>query len=287
MYWYISIPLIIGCYIFYKWLSRPEKFKDNSNTKRADRTYYDPNYKEHQDHTNNDSGYTWSEQRQYYNSGYNSDSKYEYNAYSDRRKYNRSRKSSLNREQRIQNRLTEFNITQDEAKIIFGKAWRSKLAMYDWRLYFVIKQIEIHVTYDTNGRYRRKYGSLYNKVLSIIQINKDTNPDLEDDFQQRAANSDNYNEEYQEDYQHEENEGDANSEEYTQDQTFESQNDDITCAFQVLGLKTSATHDEIKKRYKELILKFHPDRNKSANATTKTREIIAAYELIMKTAQEA
>ena len=42
-------------------------------------------------------------------------------------------------------------------------------------------------------------------------------------------------------------------------------------------------HDSIqhvKKRYKELLLKYHPDKNKSKNAKRKTEEIISAYEFI-------
>jgi len=48
-----------------------------------------------------------------------------------------------------------------------------------------------------------------------------------------------------------------------------------------LGLTKSATTEDIKKAYKKLALKWHPDRNKdSKDANTKFREINEAYEVL-------
>ena len=47
------------------------------------------------------------------------------------------------------------------------------------------------------------------------------------------------------------------------------------------------SQQEIKQKFKELILQYHPDRNKSPNATAKTKEIIAAHDLIMQVKAEA
>ena len=40
------------------------------------------------------------------------------------------------------------------------------------------------------------------------------------------------------------------------------------------------SYQQIKRRYKELLLKYHPDKNKSKNAHEKTNNIISAYEFI-------
>lgn len=50
--------------------------------------------------------------------------------------------------------------------------------------------------------------------------------------------------------------------------------------FAVLGLKAGATEEEIRKSYKSLAIKFHPDKNKDAGAEEKFKEIAAAYEYL-------
>lgn len=53
--------------------------------------------------------------------------------------------------------------------------------------------------------------------------------------------------------------------------------------YQILEVKENATLEEIKKSYKKLILKCHPDKNlnNQEKATIKTREIIQAYETLL------
>ncbi|XP_069115802.1 uncharacterized protein [Argopecten irradians] len=48
--------------------------------------------------------------------------------------------------------------------------------------------------------------------------------------------------------------------------------------FTVLGLKPGATEDEIKKSYRNLARKYHPDKNKEPGAEEKFKEISAAYD---------
>lgn len=58
--------------------------------------------------------------------------------------------------------------------------------------------------------------------------------------------------------------------------------------YAVLGLTSQASDDEIKKAYRKLILKYHPDRVESADpavkeqATARFREVQEAYENICK-----
>ncbi|VVB77065.1 Chaperone protein DnaJ [uncultured archaeon] len=50
--------------------------------------------------------------------------------------------------------------------------------------------------------------------------------------------------------------------------------------YSVLGVGKDASADEIKKAYRELALKFHPDRNKDKSAEEKFKEINAAYAVL-------
>jgi len=51
--------------------------------------------------------------------------------------------------------------------------------------------------------------------------------------------------------------------------------------YDVLGLQRSATKDEIKKKFRELAKKYHPDLNKDdKNAEAKFREVSEAYEVL-------
>jgi curved DNA-binding protein len=50
--------------------------------------------------------------------------------------------------------------------------------------------------------------------------------------------------------------------------------------YETLGVTSSASADEIKKAYRRLARKYHPDINKEAGAEDKFKEINAAYEIL-------
>ena len=52
-------------------------------------------------------------------------------------------------------------------------------------------------------------------------------------------------------------------------------------AYKVFGLNPGASEEEIRKRYRELVKKFHPDVNKNPRAEEKFIEIQVAYEQLM------
>jgi len=50
--------------------------------------------------------------------------------------------------------------------------------------------------------------------------------------------------------------------------------------YEVLGIQRNATKEEIKNAYRKLALQYHPDRNKSAGAEEKFKEISEAYAVL-------
>jgi molecular chaperone DnaJ len=57
--------------------------------------------------------------------------------------------------------------------------------------------------------------------------------------------------------------------------------------YEVLGVDRSATPEQIKQAYRQLALKWHPDRNPSAEATDRFREIAEAYAVLSDVTKRA
>ncbi len=50
----------------------------------------------------------------------------------------------------------------------------------------------------------------------------------------------------------------------------------------ILDLKGEPTFEVVRKRYRELVLKYHPDRNQSTTSIAKFREVVEAYGWLME-----
>lgn len=270
-YWYITIPLIIIIAVIWHYNTRDsnKKSEDNSQSRRNQSSSY-KNYSENDYYGYNSktNSHNTFEESSYNKKSYEKKSYHYYDNTSKKKKFHRVRM------ERINARLKKFQITPEDAQIIFGKTWKSKLGKPEWEFYFVVRKIEINVQYDYNNRYRRKFGTLYSKVWEIIKIVNDENPEM-------RQSEERFEQEYHWDGFWDETR-DRNRYDHHQNDSFSEFNEeDVVEAYEIFGLTRNSTKEQIKSKYRELTLKHHPDKNKSVDSTTKMVEINKAYEMIM------
>ena len=308
-FWYIILPLIIICYILYRHSTKNEKQTEFESRRSKSDSYgnysqsdYNSNYNSNyysnynSNSTNSNSSYN-SNSNYNYDSSYNSNSNGEYKKNTNDNSYEKindkskkKSKASQSRENRVNSRLEKYQITPAEAKIIFGSTWRAKLGKQEWEFYYVVRYIEIDFEFDYNNRFRNKYGHLYSKVLQIIKIVMDENADLREkegkQYRYDRQTYDDFDRDSYEKNNYDWNNYDYNNKDYNNKSNFNQKsnfnNEDITKAYDLFGLTKESTKDQIKTKYRELTLKFHPDKNKSKDSTIKMTEINRAYEIIIE-----
>jgi molecular chaperone DnaJ len=59
------------------------------------------------------------------------------------------------------------------------------------------------------------------------------------------------------------------------------------CYYEVLGVDRNATQERIKQAYRQLAMKYHPDRNPDSDATERFKEIAEAYAVLCDPAKRS
>ena len=174
-YWYITLPIIVAIVLLWKYSTRNSDKKEEEQSRRSQSSSYQ-NYSK-SDHSNYNSNYN-SNSDECYKKTTKDDS---YQKSKSRRKSRRKSKASEAKSKRVNGRLEKYKITPEEARIIFGSSWRSKLGKQEWEFYYTVRYIEIDIEFDYNNRARKKFGQLYSKVLQIIQIVMEENADMREE----------------------------------------------------------------------------------------------------------
>ena len=264
-YWYITITLIIIIAVLWHYLTRDLNKKEDTHSRReGSDSYQKYSQSDYSDYNSNSNDY-YKKNTQ--------DHSYQKSKSESKRKSRSKSKASQAKAKRVNDRLEKFQISHDDAKIIFGRTWRAKLGKQEWEFYYTVRYIEIDVEFDYNNRARKKFGELYSKVLQIIQIVMEENADMrEEEGKQRNKYSGySYDDDFKWNYDYKNHYGD--------DADIDDR--DIAKAFDTFGLTRESTKEQIKTEYRKLTLKFHPDKNKSKDSTVKMTEINKAYEIIM------
>ena len=173
--------------------------------------------------------------------------------------------------------LESIGLSEENAKLVFGSHWKRKLTKsgYDDQFASEMLKIQTKIMFDLD--YRKEIIHLVDKLISTIDFVINAFPETAKKY---AKNLGPYEEIYIHQWEvfkkYKKTSFEINSEnELT-----------VSEAYKILELGITATIEQVKKRFRDLALKWHPDRNK-ANKTQAEQmfvKINKAYETIMEAA---
>ena len=181
---------------------------------------------------------------------------------------------------RLLERLARYDLSKAEIELLFGKEWRNELSRLDYApadLFYKIAQMKIELISPRNP-FRKKVSHIIDKVIRIIDSVWIEYPQEVTQFKkicndQTPGGSDWIEREWEFFKKYK-----KPSWEYSENTL------DASEAYEILGLSITATLAQVKKRYRELALKHHPDKNEPAIKTEAEKKFVRinqAYETIM------
>ena len=198
------------------------------------------------------------------------------------RKENEERKR---KQERINFKLERFSLTEDEAEILFGRIWKKRFARTDEEFFErELSRMSEKCLRDAQS-YLSKIASVAEKFFDIMEYyviwyNKKYNGWDEFECEDWIEDWDEVRQTWGRDRYRHQKHYNSYDKEYESTETQETFR--VSDAFDILGLDKTATALQIKQRFRKLILKYHPDKNSSANAEKMTRKITLAYEFLKK-----
>ena len=181
---------------------------------------------------------------------------------------------------RLLERLARYDLSKAEIELLFGKEWRNELSRLDYApadLFYKIAQMKIDLISPRNP-FRKKVSHIIDKVIRIIDSVWIEYPQEVTQFKkicndQTPGGSDWIEREWEFFKKYK-----KSSSEYSENTL------DASEAYEILGLSMTVTLDQVKERFRELALRWHPDKNDSAIKKECERKFVRinqAYETIM------
>ena len=170
--------------------------------------------------------------------------------------------------------LESIGLSEEEAKLVFGKDWKRKLTKsgYDDQFASEMLKIQTKIMFDLD--YRKEIIHLVDKLISTIDFVINAFPETAKKY---AKNLGPYEEIYIHQWEvfkkYKKTSFEINSEnELT-----------VSEAYKILELGITATIEQVKKRFRVLALKWHPDRNRTNKTEAEQMfvKINKAYETII------
>ena len=174
----------------------------------------------------------------------------------------------------IEPTLERLGLSEGEAKIVFGSRWRQKLETVgkrDDKLALRILKIQTKIMFDLD--YRKEVIHIVDKLIQMIDSVISDNPETAKKYTSDMGP-------YEELYIHQWKffkEHKKTTFEEAENELAESE------AYEILNLDITATFAQVKRRYRELAKKWHPDKNDSALKTEAEKKFVRinqAYETI-------
>jgi len=188
--------------------------------------------------------------------------------------------SQIDNDKLVRARLERFHLSEDEAELIFGKKWRNKLSQGNFDLFYQITKMKLDLL-GLNKSFGKKVSHIIDKVIQMIDTVYNENPEYAKSFETYAEES---------------NPGAARTakkaweffKKHKKTDGFDPSENilDTSEAYKIFDLAVSATVEQVKKKYRELVLKWHPDRYKGDKTVAEKMmmKINQAYETIMAAA---